>query len=154
CLSSPSPAERRAALEALATHVTTDLVALLEPLLGDPDPDVRTTAIERLVACRSSRAPQLLIEQLQKDPRTRGAALRALGELGDSTVIPYLIKAFDREGTRGRVAIVEALSSLPDPAVEPFLASQLGAADPKIRRAAVLALGTMTSANAARQLIP
>ena len=145
---------RKAAAEAVARQPTVDVVGTLEPLLRDEDADVRRAVVGILGGFRSRRVRQLLTEQAERDAPTRPEAVRALGKLGDTTVIPFLTSIFDQESPEARLAIIEALTELPDPATEPFLARQLGSPDPALRRATVKALGAMASPNALRQLIP
>jgi HEAT repeat protein len=152
CLADRAPAVRRAAAEALARQAGIDVGNALEPLLVDPATEVRSAVIEILGGLRSARARQLLLAQLERDPETRPQSVRALGHLGDTTVIPLLFNQFDGQSSEGKIAIVEAVSTLVDPAIEPFLARQLGSADQTLRRAAVLALGRLRSATAVRQL--
>jgi HEAT repeat protein len=154
CLSDQSPPVRQAAAEAVAHQPNVDVVEALEPLLQDPDLEVRRSVVGILGGIRSRRVRQLLTDQVDRDPATRSEAVRALGKLGDTTVIPFLTSIFDQESPDTRLAIIEALRELPDPATEPFLARQLGSPDPALRRATVHALGAMALPNALRQLVP
>jgi HEAT repeat protein len=154
CLADGSPAIRRAAVEALARQPTVDVVGTLEPLLRDPDADVRRSVIGILGGLRSGRVRQLLLDQAEADRETLVDAVAALGRLSDTTVIPFLTAIFDREGPAAKLAIIDALKEIRDPAIEPFLARQLGQSDPALRRAVVLALGATRSPNAIRQLVP
>jgi HEAT repeat protein len=154
CLTDPAAPVRRAAAEALARQPTSDIVGSLEPLLRDSESEVRRKVVEILGSFRSRRVRKLLAEQAERDPETRAAAVRALGNLGDTTVIPSLLAIFEGEPPESKLAIVEALSGLPDPATELFLARQLGSGDPRLRRASALALGRIGSPTALRQLIP
>jgi len=153
CLSDAAAPVRRAAVEALARQPTVDVVGTLEPLLRDPDPDVRRGVVTHLGGFRSRRVKQLLTNQAETDPETVVDAVQALGKLGEATVVPFLLTLFDRDGTAAaKLAIIEVLQEIRDPATEPFLARQLGNPDPALRRAAVLALGATRSPNAVRQL--
>jgi HEAT repeat protein len=151
-LGDPSASVRRAAVEALARQPTVDVVGTLEPLLRDPDVDVRRSVVTILGGLRSRRVRQLLVTQAEADPETLGEVVRAIGKLGDTTNIPFLAGLFDREGTDLKLGVIEALRDINDPATEPFLSKQLGNSDPTIRRAVVLALGTSRSPNALTQL--
>jgi HEAT repeat protein len=143
---------RRAAVEALARQPTVDVVGTLEPLLRDPDAEVRRAVVTILGGLRSVRVKQLLLMQAEADRETLGEVVRALGKLGDTTSIPFLAGSFEREGTEIKLAVIEALRDINDAATEPFLAKQLGHADPTIRRAVVLTLAASRSPNALRQL--
>src|SRR6185312_4054788 len=136
-LGDPSAAVRRSAVEALARQPTVDVVGTLEPLLRDPDPDVRRAVVTILGGLRSRRVRQLLRNQAEADPETLLEVVRALGKLGDTTNIPFLSALFERDGLAIKLAAIEALKDMNDPATEPFLAKQLGNADPAIRRAVV-----------------
>jgi HEAT repeat protein len=152
CLGDSSASVRRAAVEALARQPTVDVVGTLEPLLRDPDAEVRRAVVTILGGLRSVRVKQLLLMQAEADRETLGEVVRALGKLGDTTSIPFLAGSFEREGTEIKLAVIEALRDINDAATEPFLAKQLGHADPTIRRAVVLTLAASRSPNALRQL--
>jgi HEAT repeat protein len=152
CLADPSASTRRAAVEALARQPTVDVAGTIEPLLRDADADVRRSVVSILGGLRSSRVRQLLITQAGTDPETLGDVIRALGKLGDTTNIPFLVGLFEQLGIDFKLGIVEALRDINDPATEPFLSKQLGNADPAIRRAVVLALGGNPSPTALTQL--
>jgi HEAT repeat protein len=154
CLSDGSPSVRRAAVEALARQPTVDVVGTVEPLLRDPDADVRRAVVNVLGGLRSRRVRQLLTQQAETDPETLVEVVHALGKLSDTTVIPFLAAIFDREGPATKLAIVQALAEIDDPATEPFFVRQLGNPEPTVRRAVVLALAKTRSPNAARQLAP
>jgi HEAT repeat protein len=154
CLADASPVVRRAAVEALARQPTVDVAGTLEPLLRDPDPDVRRSVVGIFGGLRSGRVRQLLLEQAETDRETLVDAVGALGRLSDTTVIPFLTAIYEREGPAAKLAIIEALREIRDPAIEPFLARQLGQPDPALRRAVVLALGGTRSPNAIRQVVP
>jgi HEAT repeat protein len=154
CLGDGSPAVRRAAVEALARQPTVDVVGTVEPLLRDPDADVRRSVVSILGGLRSKRVRELLINQVEIDPETLVDSVQALGKLSDITVIPFLTAIFEREGPAAKLAVIEALKGFHGPATEPFLARQLGSPDPTLRRAVVLALGAARSPSAMRQLVP
>src|SRR5580765_2886204 len=81
CLSDDSPLIRRAAVEALARQPTVDVVGTLEPLLHDPDPDVRRAVVSILGGFRSRRVKQLLTNQAETDAETVVDVVQALGRL-------------------------------------------------------------------------
>jgi HEAT repeat protein len=152
CLSDPTAAVRRAAAEALARQPTVDVVGTIEPLLRDPDADVRRTVVRILGGLRSRRVRQLLTTQAETDAETLVESVQALGKLGDTTVVPFLTSIFEREEPAVKLAVIEAFKEMHDPATELFLARQLGNPEPALRRAAVVALGATRSPNAIRQL--
>jgi len=154
CLSDDSAPMRRAAVEALARQPTVDVVGTLEPLLHDPDPEVRRAVVSILGGFRSRRVKQLLTNQAETDAETVVDAVQALGRLGEATVVPFLMALFNGAGTAAKLAIIDVLREIRDPATEPFLARLLGDPDPTLRRAVVLALGATRSLNAVRQLVP
>jgi HEAT repeat protein len=151
-LADASAAVRRAAVEALARQPTVDVVGTLEPLLRDPDADVRRSVVNILGGFRSQRVRELLATQAEADPETLLEVVRALGKLGDTTNVPYLTALFERGRTEVKLAVIGALEDIADPATDPFLAKQLGNADPLIRRATVSALGASRSPNALTQI--
>jgi HEAT repeat protein len=154
CLSDSTPAVRRAAVEAVARQRTVDLVGILEPLLRDPDAEVRRAVVTILGGLRSRRVRQHLINQAETDADTLVDSVHALGKLSDTTVVPFLTAIFEREGPAVKLAVIEAFKEIRDPAAETFLARHLGSPDPALRRAIVLALGATPTPNALRQLAP
>lgn len=66
--------------------------ALAIRFLGDPDPDVRLSAVYALYELRNHAAAPLIAQLLATDPDelVRSWAALALGRLGDGSVIPVL----------------------------------------------------------------
>jgi HEAT repeat protein len=132
CLSDPSVAVRGAAADALARQPTVDVVGTIEPLLRDPDAEVRRSVVKILSGLRSKRVRQLLASQAEADAETLVDTVQALRKLGDTTVVPLLTAIFDREGPGVKLAVVEAFKEMHDPAAEPLPARQLGNPDPGV----------------------
>src|SRR5262249_19221189 len=65
CLADASPTVRRAAVEALARQPTVDVVGSVEPLLRDPDVEVRRSVVAVMGGLRSTRVRELLINQAE-----------------------------------------------------------------------------------------
>lgn len=143
---------RRAAL-ALGAQPEHETIAPLAELLRDPERRVRAAAIQALASKRSRKVRDLLLEQAERDPETRAHSVRALAELRDCAVAPFLIDLFYRESDVGRLAIVEALAALRDPAAEPIVASMLVDEDDEMRRCAAVALANFGTRTALRHLV-
>jgi HEAT repeat protein len=97
CLTDESSDVRRAAIEALGRQPGPYVVDALETCLGDGDPHVRRAAVAVLGSVRSARVRDILLDHVERDRE----ALRALGDRGDTTAIPFLFEAFERESADG-----------------------------------------------------
>ena len=92
------PPERLArAIEALRAAGRKEAAPAIERLLRHRRPEVRLGAVHLVVACRPAKAPAWLLEALDdSDPRVRGAAAEAIGELRVARAVPVLFQALDR----------------------------------------------------------
>jgi HEAT repeat protein len=85
----------RFANRAGASRVLAILDQPMIDLIGDPDPAVATVAMSASGTRRDERAiDALLLGLAEGDPGIRGAAARALGEIGTEAVVAPLIAAF------------------------------------------------------------
>ena len=107
----------------------------LAQLLAADDPDARVEAarVLRHLGPAAYRPVRALL--LDPDAEVRRTALRAAAEVADVRLLPLLVEALRRPGTRGRAAA--ALVAIGEPAIEP-LARAL--ADPNVPRAVRLVL--------------
>jgi HEAT repeat protein len=153
CVSSPDALLRAKAMAVITTHLGSQVVEFLEPLLGDSDLETRRSVVVALGQIRSPSVTPLLVRQAGSDPETRQEAIRALIALGDASAAPGLVELLERESGSARLPLIEALARLADPAAEPCLVRLLGDADPAIRRAAVQALARFRSRVALAQII-
>ena len=126
----------------------------LPPLLRDKDDDVRKFAIELISDAGGREYAGKLMERLTDDsnPNVRGAAAKALGDLGCREALPQLVAALkDIEWVR--FTVLESLCRLGDEdAVEPILELL---SDPSLatRRSAIDALGAIGSPRASDALL-
>lgn len=151
-----SDAEVRAAAAAALGASRSEAAVL--PLLGHLDdsvPEVREAVAHALGALGDARAVLPLIGKIE-DPRppVRSAVARALGSLRDPRSGSALLLAL-RDSDRGVVvAVVRALGALGEPsAVAPLGSLLSGTPDPETRRALLLSLGRIGSAEAGQALI-
>jgi HEAT repeat protein len=151
-----SDAEVRAAAAAALGASQTDAAVL--PLLGHLDdsvPEVREAVAHALGALGDARAVLPLIGKIE-DPRpsVRAAVARALGSLRDPRSGSALLLAL-RDSDRGVViAVVRALGALGETAaVAPLSALLAGSPEPDARRAILLSLGHIASAEAGQALL-
>lgn len=126
----------------------------LPPLLRDKDDDVRKFAIELISDAGGREYGDRLVERLTDDPNpnVRGAAAKALGDLGCREALPQLVAALkDMEWVR--FTVLEALCRLGDEeAVEPIL-GLLTDPSPATRRSAIETLGAIGSPRASEALL-
>ncbi len=86
-------------------------------------------------------------------PELRMAAANALGELGQTDAVPYLIKRFDDPDSRVKARAARACGQIADPRATDALESLLSDADPEVRREAADALGTIGNRQALQALL-
>jgi putative membrane-bound dehydrogenase-like protein len=110
--------------------------------LHDADPEVRIAAARVAGMNRDRSAITRLIEMVRRDePPVRRQAATALGQIGDRSAAPALLQA--AAGVEDRFvehAIIYSLIQLKD---DSAAAGALRAADPKVRKAALIALDQM-----------
>jgi HEAT repeat protein len=116
-------------------------------LLGDPDPEVRSSTAFILGKIRPPGALDLLSRACRDPaPFVRGAALQGLSDLGHPEAVDLVIKALRDDDPRIRWAAAESLRVLRVPrAVEP-LKEALKDSDSKVRQAAASALEKIKAA--------
>jgi HEAT repeat protein len=117
-------------------------VETLTQLLRDSDAGVQARIVQALGRIGDKRAAPALLELLQKDQAdetVRRSAARALGEIGDATVVEALVNALNDPILRG--AAVPALRDLGGHSVEPLLRFIFAASDKETRALALQVLG-------------
>jgi serine/threonine-protein kinase len=121
---------RRSAIEILNQTKDQRAVEHLMSATQDKDWWVRERAADALAEIGSSRAVPALVKMLSGDARSMPAAVRALGRLGDSKVMPTLMPLLDHADKAIRLEAVGAVARLADQAsastvkakLQPFMA--------------------------------
>ncbi len=138
-LSEDRPAVRRAAVDALASLSTPEAVEAVAFALTDEEREVQLAAVRALG--RLGAAERLLDVVQATDETLVAAAIRALGETGDSRSLSVL-RPIARSGPPlSAVSAVEAISGLDDPKRIDALLDALSHADSEVVKAALRALG-------------
>lgn len=113
----------------------------------------RALAIETLGAIGAGETVPVLLERLSDRNRyVREAAVRALGRIGDPSVLPQLEKLYRAPGRVGTGIVYDALVALGPPA-EPVFAAALGSAIESVRVASCFGVATRPEAAQARTLL-
>jgi cellulose synthase operon protein C len=151
-----SDAEVRAAAAAALGASRSEAAVL--PLLGHLDdsvPEVREAVANALGALGDPRAVLPLIGKIEDArPPVRAAVARALGSLRDPRSASALLLSLRDSDRAVVVAVVRALGALKESsAVAPLGAALSGAPDPETRRALLLSLGRIGSAEAGQALV-
>jgi hypothetical protein len=126
-----------------------------QPKAGDStDIKTRLQEIESLGDEDAAKAlPKLLGALADQDPRIRGAAAEALGEVGDASAVEPLGKMLASDADSDvREAAAEALGEIGSPTAVPALRAALKDAEEDVREAVVDALGAIGGPDAERVL--
>ncbi len=142
---------RRRALESMAEFG--DL--LIEPiihLLEDPDPDIRSTAINLAAEVKpDERVAEALAKLLNdEDWWVRINAAETLGAVGTPNSVPHLVRLLDTPDTRW--SALDALTRLKDPRCLPNLMKLLQDPEPEFRVEAIKAVGEFREPRSAQAL--
>jgi HEAT repeat protein len=145
------PAEVRQAAAAALGQIGDARAA--EPLLAalkDDNAYVRGAADSALQLLKGPPGARFVERLRDPAPRVRAEAAMKLGQSGDSTNVPRLVKLLADDDESVRQAAVRALGTFRDPAAERQLGAALAEADFRIRQGAVaaLALGGRPAARA------
>lgn len=132
-----------------------DACLALTPLLGDPDPAVRTATADALARCAGAEVLAALDAALsrEEDLGVRAALLRASGYAGGEAAIARLVPFLDHDAAEVRLAAIEALAATGAEAALGPLRRLLDAGDPD-RLAALRALGDLAAPAGAPLLAP
>jgi HEAT repeat protein len=122
---------RRTAIEAIPDRLSPALVAAL----GDPDEQVRLTAVGRLGA-----VPPLAFAATDPSRQVRARVAYALGMLGDPEATPALLRLLDDPEEQVRDKARDALGAVGGPAAVDALLNEAAGPDPRRRAQAAKAL--------------
>lgn len=120
-------------------------IAQLINALDDPLPVVRTAAAKELGKRKAKEALPKLFILLEKDesPLVRDNVAFALGEIGDNSAVPYLIRALKDPDEWVRKSAAKALSFLDAKKAGEDLISLLNDPSPAVRKSAARTLGIL-----------
>lgn len=149
------PEERRLSIYDLKADPTQENLQEIRDLLGDPDRDVRATALHAMIGLDAPDSATLALQGLRdNDGFVRATAAKLLGDLGDPAHVGPLAACLERDldpVTRLRAA--ESLARLGGTdALSPLVR---GLADPmeRVRMAAVDGLSEIDPLFASRELV-
>jgi HEAT repeat protein/tRNA A-37 threonylcarbamoyl transferase component Bud32 len=140
---------RRSAVEILNQTKDERAVDYLIKATRDSDWWVRERAADALAEIRSEKAGPALLEMLAGDARSVPAALRALGQLGNTNVLPQLLPLLDRPEKDIRIEAVNAIGRLANSSSPEGVKNRLKAlatgADDTMAKAAANAMSRLDS---------
>ncbi|MBI3549092.1 MAG: HEAT repeat domain-containing protein [Elusimicrobia bacterium] len=140
-------------------------VGKLMDLLAAASPERKPEVLHALGRTRKKKAVEPLLKMLDfqgQDARMTAAVVEALGEIGDDRALASLKTGWEQLRQKGesetksavvRAAIVDALGKLQDPGTADIPRAAIKDADPKVREAAVRALGRRREASDVELLI-
>jgi HEAT repeat protein len=145
---------RRRAARALMTFPPIAVKRLGLPALDDPDPDVRISALEALLAARAEGlAPRVTIWLGDTDATIRRAAAGALARLPSGAGVGALARVLADPDSAVRVAAARALGASGAPSAVAALLGRLDDTEPEVREAVVLALARLGDRSAVVPLV-
>jgi HEAT repeat protein len=145
---------RRTAVEQLAQFDGPEAFEMLTQAIHDESPRVRAAACAALVRSEHPARVEVLRDALiDADPWVRYVAVRSLGVIGDTSVVPAILTALERDtAPHVRLAAIEVVGRLqPDDALQ-ILEPLAQASDHDVARAAIAALGHVDRPDALRVL--
>lgn len=115
--------------------------------LGEPDPRIRANAVESLWGIDSGEVRELLgLAARDANNRVAGNALLALYRLGDSSVIPRLLKMTEHESPLFRATAAWVMGEAGDPRFTETLVRLLREPNAPVRARAMSSLGCIKAA--------
>jgi HEAT repeat protein len=147
----PDPRIRRTAIIAIKRLGTEaaipKMVEVLETYLLEPnqrDLPVVKTLVVSLGELGASASVPVLIRVMRGYVGVRSLAAKALGRIGDPQAVSALVEALQDEKSKNlQLAALKSLGQLGRDESTPAVRELLSAADPRIRRTAVLAVGAL-----------
>ena len=132
---------RRMATTALSAETSNGVFDDVIRLLSDEDSAVRAAAAEKLGVCGDRAIEHLASAEADTEPKVREAVATAYGELGEPSVIPWLVEVGKSDPDRTvKEAAVAALGAIgEDAAIDPLL-TFITDGPPQVRRRAIAAI--------------
>ncbi len=132
---------RRMATTALSAEASNEVFDDVTRLLSDEDSAVRAAAAEKLGVCGDRAIAHLGSAEADTEPKVREAVATAYGELGEPSVIPWLVEVGKSDPDRTvKEAAVAALGAIgEDAAIDPLL-TFITDGPPQVRRRAIAAI--------------
>jgi HEAT repeat protein len=153
CLHHDDAEIRALAIEALAEQQELELIDLLEPMLDDPDDDVRAAALRAIGRRRTARVKEILFDRLCKDEVCAPIVLELLVAIEGAAIGSRLLELYPSVAPPARLLVLDALASLKEPAAEPLIIALIADPDPDVRRRAVRAAARFDDPVALRHVI-
>lgn len=148
-LKSENPFERRMAVETLVSMRDPSSIAILKPILKDPDYSVKIAAIDALgtLRCYDCEKDLSLLLASEKNVQVRQACVIAFSYIGKVSDPSALISASDvKEDKSLRISAIRTLGTLRvEKAQEKFISYLEKEKDPDIKKALIDALGKIKS---------
>ncbi len=140
---------KEAVLKGFAKSDDVSVVALVEPLLKDPEVRVRVAAAEVLCHLKRSKGCDLLWRYAKAlNPDERTSAIRALVQRSAAQVLPVLLEASEHKQPSVRGAAATGLGHVSAVEALPVLTRLLRDPLPPVRIAAAVSLGQMHGVDA------
>ncbi len=146
-LMAPRHQAREAMLRAIRAGGRRDFAQeVVQVALSDPDPALRSQALDMLARFRVPEATTAALEAEQGDPEptVRAAAVRALARQGGETAIRRVVANVANDDPMVRATAIEAAARLSIRAIHEILLERLGEdPEPLVRQRAALAAGLL-----------
>ena len=136
---------RKAAIDALGSEASDDVLDALVAVLGDGGPLARLAAINALSRLKSPRSIDAIVGAFEReqDPQVRRAILAALGQANDKKAIPVLRKAMQSDDPQARVVALGALTRMENALSNDYLIGLLSTEDnDQVLRVCIMQIGS------------
>lgn len=143
-LRSDKRGERVKAIFAMEKVISPDVFPHLVSLLKDPDPDIRSVAVQILGVKAHPKSLNGLVRHLKDPaPAVRVHTAEALGHFKDARLVPYLSAVLNDQDEQLVVAAVNSLAAINLPEAVPPLLPLCKDSRAVVRQAAAAALGKL-----------